>query len=121
MDTVTAERAAQDAFLDRADLAQRAVAAAVGDRRAGFEAMHADRVDREVDDHAGALGEDSRAPELRADRETPLGRQEARFERTQLEDADRGRHAVGHDREAGIVAGLALTVRPHDEALETLD
>jgi hypothetical protein len=34
-------------------------------------------VDREVDDHAGALGEDSRAPELRADREAPLGGREA--------------------------------------------
>ena len=112
MHAVADERAAQYAFLHRANLAKRAVAAAVGHRRARFETVRADHVHREVDDQSRALGEDPGAPELRADRESPLGGAEAALERAQLEDADRGVHAVGHDREAGVVAGLAFLAAP---------
>ena len=74
--------------------------------------MHADHVDREVDDQARAFGENARAPELRADREAPFRVVEATVERPHLEDADGGRHAVRHHREAGVVAGLAFALRP---------
>ena len=43
------------------------------------------------------------------------------LERADLENADRGGHAVRHDREAGVVAGLTFAVRPDDEALEAFD
>ena len=47
---VLQERLAKDAFLHGADLPQRAVAAAVADRRARLEPVHADRLEREADD-----------------------------------------------------------------------
>src|SRR3989442_2715945 len=73
------ERLTKNPFLHRADLLQRAVAATVPDRRTCLEAMHADCFEREVDDELGAFLEDSRAPEGRADRESPFRGAEPRF------------------------------------------
>ena len=76
------ERPAQHAFLDRAQLPERAVAAAVLDGRPRFEPMHAEHIEREVDDEPRTIDEDARAPELRGQREPPLGRPERRLERS---------------------------------------
>src|SRR5688500_1833732 len=81
-------RAAQDAFLPRADLPERRVAAPVLDRRARFEPMHADGLEREAHDLAGAFDEDARAPELGAHAEAPLRRPEPRLELPDLEQPD---------------------------------
>src|SRR4029077_6609268 len=69
--TLLFERLAEDAFLHGAHLSQRAVAAAVLDGGARFEAANADRVERKLEDQLRAGLEDARAPELRADGETP--------------------------------------------------
>src|SRR5688572_26662131 len=118
---VAKERATEHAFLHRAQLAQRAVTAPVRRGRARLEAMRADHAEREVEDEAGAFHEDPRAPVFRAHREAPLRRAEARLERAHLEDANRRVHPGGHDREARVAAGAALTMRPRDEALEAFD
>src|SRR4029453_18560606 len=83
---VAEERLAQDAFLHRANLPQRAVAATVEDPCAGLEPVRVDGVERKVDDHARAVHEHARAPERRADRESPLGGAEARLQLPHLED-----------------------------------
>src|SRR5450759_2352684 len=118
---VAEERLAQDAFLHRANLPQGAVAATVEDRRAGLEAVRVDGVERKVDDHARAVHAPARAPERRANRESPLGRAEARLQLPHLEDPDGRVHPVGHHREAGVVACGALAVRPRDEPLEAFN
>src|SRR6188472_3107135 len=64
---VLAERAAQHAFPNRADLAQGAVAAPVFDRRPGLQALHAHHVNREVDNQARRVGEIPSAPKPRAE------------------------------------------------------
>src|ERR1043165_377780 len=86
---VAEERLAQDAFLHRADLAQRAVAPPVEDGGAGLEPVSLDDVERKVDDHARAIREHPRAPERRANREAPYGRAESGLELADLEDPDR--------------------------------
>src|SRR3954465_11507542 len=70
--TVLQERLPQYAFLHRAHLAERAVAAAVTDRRARPQTGHADRAEREADQQLRAVLEHARAPERRSDREPPL-------------------------------------------------
>src|SRR4051812_24076469 len=54
---VAQERLAQDALLDGADLPQRAVAAAVGDRRTRLEPVRLHGVEREVDHELRAVRE----------------------------------------------------------------
>ncbi len=46
---------------------------------------------------------------------------ETRLELPDLEDPDRGIHAVRHHAEADVVACRALAMRPRDEALEPVD
>src|SRR5258708_3715433 len=60
---VLEERLPQDAFLLRADLPQRGVAAQVAQRGARLEAVDADRFERELDHELGAFLEDAGAPE----------------------------------------------------------
>src|SRR6185295_16582145 len=68
VDAVAEERAAKHRFLHRAQLLQRAVAAAVLDRRFGFQAADAEDVEREVEHQVRAVREDARAPVIGADR-----------------------------------------------------
>src|SRR6185436_10589214 len=118
MAAAVAERLAQHALRDRADFPQRGVAAAVQDRRARFEALHAERVERKTGDQLRPVLEHARAPERRTDGKAPFSRSESAPEVANLEDAD-GR-VVTDDRhgEARVGAGAALTQRPGDEALE---
>ena len=53
--TVALERPAQDPFLHGAELLKRAVAAAVQDRRARFQTMHAERLEHELEHELRAL------------------------------------------------------------------
>ena len=65
-----------------------------------------------------AVHEHARAPELGREREPPLGRTEVGLERPHLKQADRRVGSARHDREAHVLAGGALPVRPRDEPLE---
>src|SRR5439155_7520514 len=115
---VAQQRLAQQAFLHGADLLERAVAAAVEDRRARFEAADAHRVEYELEDQLRAVLEDAGAPEGRSERESPLRGVEAVTEIANLEDADRRVVAAHGDREARVGARGALAVRAGDELLE---
>src|SRR6188474_3014820 len=86
---VAEERFAQHAFLHRAHLAERAVAAAVAQRRPRLEPMDTERFERESQHELGAFLEDTQTPERRSERESPFGGTESRFGLTHLEDADR--------------------------------
>src|SRR5688500_2521775 len=97
---VALERAAEDAFLERADLAQRRIAAAVRGDRPGFEAVHADYAEREIDDGFCAFHEYAASPERRANRETPLRAAESRLELPHLKQSHRVLITVRHDGEA---------------------
>src|SRR4029077_15159370 len=108
----------QHAFTRRADLPQRAVAASVHRRRSRLEPMAADRREREVEHQLRAVDEDDRAPELRRDREAPLGGAEIRLERSDLKQPDRDVRVLRHDSEAEVLSRLTLTPRPRDEPLE---
>ena len=88
---------------------QRAVAAAVLHRRARFQPMHADRLEREVEHQLGAFLNTPVPQNGDPMRKAPLGRAEARLELAHLEDPDGGVEALERDREAGIGAGRALT------------
>ena len=77
---VVPERSPQQALLGRSDLQQGSAAPSVPDRRARFQAMHAECLERELEDEPRALFEYARAPERRADGETPLGRAESWLE-----------------------------------------
>src|SRR5690606_3246685 len=59
---VALEGPAEGALTDRTELAQRAVAAAVCDRRPRLEPVHAERVEREREHGLGAGHERARAP-----------------------------------------------------------
>src|SRR5262245_31910513 len=61
------ERSPQDTFLDCAELLQGAIAAPVQDCRTRFEAMHAERVEHEVEHQPRALEEQTTAPERGAE------------------------------------------------------
>src|SRR6185295_10599065 len=69
---VAQERVPQRPLAQGAELAQRRVAAAVPDRRARFEPMRAERVEREANRQLRAVAEEPGAPELRREREAPL-------------------------------------------------
>ena len=69
---ILTERAAKDCFVHCADLAKRAVAAAVADCRPRLEPLHADRAEREVQRVGGTLEKQSSSPERPAQRKTPL-------------------------------------------------
>src|SRR6185436_1864929 len=112
---VLLERLPQQTFLHRADLHQRAVAAAVLHGGPRLEATDADRVEGELEHQFRAGFEHARAPEVRADGETPLRRVEPRAEIAHLEDADGRVVALHRHGEARVLAGLALAVRPRDE------
>src|SRR5947199_7982042 len=115
------ERLAQHAFLDRADLHQRAVATAVLDGGPRFEAADADGAERELEHQARTRLEHSGAPELRADREAPFGGVEAGTEVANLEDADCRVVTLDRDGKARVLAGCTLAVRPRDETFEPFD
>src|SRR5262247_4078057 len=112
-----AERSSQHRFLHGADLLERAVAAAVLERRARLEASRADDLERKVDDEVGAVREDASSPVLVGDRESPLGRPEVGIECAHLEETDRAIRAARHDREADVLAERALAMRPRNEPL----
>src|SRR5438477_6696417 len=105
---VAKERLAKQAFLDGADLLERAVAAAVEDRRARLEPANAHRLEDELEDQLRAVPEHAGAPEARAERESPFRGVEAVAEVTYLEDADRRVVAAHRHREAHIRACGAL-------------
>src|SRR5207249_10696669 len=115
------ERLPKDPFFHGADLLQRAVAAAVSNRRPCLEAMHADGLEREVHDELCAFLEDSRAPERRANRKTPFRGAEPRLGPPDLEDADGRVEPLHRHRKAQIGAGRPLPDRPGDEALEAFN
>src|SRR6516162_3830152 len=66
------KRSPQDTFARRAQLPQRSIPPGVGHRRARLETMRAERVEGELDRQPRAVGEESRAPELRRERKSPL-------------------------------------------------
>src|SRR5690606_1767889 len=68
---VALERAPERGLADGAELAQRAVAAAVGDAGARLEPVDAERLEREFEHRLGAGHEHARAPARRPDREAP--------------------------------------------------
>src|SRR6185436_16816735 len=111
---------AQNAFLHRADLAERTVAAPVADRGPRLETMHTDLFEREPDQQLGAFLEHAGAPVRRSDRKAPLGRAEAGLQLTQLEDPDRRVVAGERHGEARVGPGATLAVRPGDELLEAV-
>src|SRR5437870_8042682 len=117
---VVHERLAQHALLNCAHLEERAVASAVEHRRTRFEPVRTKRVERELDDELCALHEYARAPEGRAERETPFGGGEARIVLAQLKDPDRRIESLKRDGVADVAAGGSLTMRPRDEQLEAL-
>src|SRR5579872_1775463 len=115
---VLEERLPEHAFLNGAELPQRAGAAAVAQGRARLEALHAHRVEREVEDQLRRFLEHPGAPVAGADREAPLGVLERCIELADLDDADGGVVARGRHGEADVLAGDPLADRPLDEALE---
>src|SRR5205085_2339789 len=62
---VAPERLADKTFFDRAELAERTVAAAVGHSGTRLDAMDTDSSDCEIDDHARGLLENAQTPERR--------------------------------------------------------
>src|SRR5207237_4629154 len=118
---VADKRPPQHALLHRSELSQRAVAASVSERRTRFQPMHAQNLEREVDDQFGAVDEHAETPEFRRQRETPLRSAKGRLERAHLEDTDRCIRSVRHDGEAHILASLPLSNRPIDEASEAIE
>src|SRR5205807_5263098 len=115
VDAVAQERAAKHGFLNGAELLQRAVAAAVLDRRLRFQAAHAEDVEREVEDDLRRIREDAGAPVVGAKREAPFGDIEGACERADLEETDDGVRTLQRHAEGERLAGLALTVGPCDE------
>src|SRR6185312_195575 len=97
------------------------MAAAVLHSGAGLEAAHADRAECELEDELRAALEHARAPELRANRESPFGRVEPRVEVADLEDPDGRVVALERDREARVLAGFTFAMGPRDEPLEAFD
>ena len=85
------DRSAQDAFLHRAQLAQRAVGAPVLQQHARLEPVRAERAERERSDQARGFEEDAAAARRRRERALPFRGFEARIELTDLQDADDGR------------------------------
>jgi hypothetical protein len=75
----------------------------------------------EREDPFRSLLESTGAPEAGADGKSPFSNIEPRRQRSHLNDADRLLEARGHDAEADVAAGGALTVGPVDESLEALD
>src|SRR5258706_2236747 len=101
----TPNRFAQDAFLPRAELAQRAVGASILEHDACLEAIGADRFECERSDEARHIHKRAGAANRRSERDFPLGRLERWIElpdSRQTDDAARGpeRDGVG-EREAG--------------------
>src|SRR5439155_27191578 len=115
---VADERLSQNAFPHGANLSERAVAPAVQHRRARLEPVAADRVERELHDELRAVDENAGAPELRRDGKAPLRAAEVGFERTDLEQTDCDIGPARNDREADVLSGRALLVRPRDAPLE---
>src|SRR5882724_9627121 len=99
---VLEKRLAQQPFLHGAHLTQRAVAASVPYRGPGFQPMHADRLEGEVQQELGAFLEHAAAPVGRTNSESPFGGAETGFELAQLKDPDGGIRRVDRDREAGV-------------------
>src|SRR5882724_4710618 len=99
---VAEERLPENALLYGSQLAERAVASAVADGRAGFEAVHADRFEGELHDEFGTFLEHAGAPEGRADCEAPFRSPEPRFGRTDLKDSDGRVRVADRHRKAGI-------------------
>src|SRR5262245_29971892 len=118
---VAKERLAKHPFLHGTNLPQCAVAAAIPQRGACFESMHAERFESESQDELRTFLKDPEAPERRPEREAPFGGTEARFGFTHLEDPDCGVLTSNGHREAGIGPGSALPVRPGDEPFEPVD
>src|SRR5262245_23528994 len=79
------ERAPQNAFLNGADLAERAVAAAVQHHRSCLEPDDADGLERKVEHLCRAGHEEPGAPIGRSQRETPLRVREAGVQAAKLE------------------------------------
>src|SRR5258705_12368984 len=62
-----------------------AVAPAVPERGAGLHAVHADDVEREIEDQSRTVEEHPGAPELARDRKAPFRSAKCRLERSRLE------------------------------------
>ena len=118
VDAVSQKRTLQHAFLRRAELVERAVAAAVLECRTRLEPVHPDHIEREVEDERGGLHEQAAAPVLRAQREAPLGDVERRLKRPDLEQADNRVGVLERDPERERLSGFTLPLRPRDELLE---
>src|SRR5262249_33706203 len=115
---IAKERLPQHALAPGAELAQRAVAAAVQRRRTRFQPMNPDDQEPVVERQRGAVEERACAPELAGEREAPFGRSEVRLERANLHQPDRNVGGPRHDRVADVLPRGALAMRPRDEPLE---
>src|SRR5260370_13703386 len=107
---VTAKRPTQDSFAAGTDLLQRAVAAAVLDDRARFEAVHGQLGEHEVEYRARRCLEDPGAPELGPDRESPFRQAEGLVERADLDETDCVGVSGRHDAETDVAACRLLAV-----------
>ena len=83
------ERLAQHAFLHCTELQHRGLAATVGHRGAGFEAMHAELVEREIEEQTRGVEEQPRAPVPSGHRHALLGDAKPRLELPELQQTDR--------------------------------
>ncbi len=82
--------------------------------------MHAHCVEDKLERQVGGFLEHARAPELRPERESPLGRLETAAGVAHLKDANRRVETFDSDGETGICACQALAQGPRDEFLEAL-
>src|SRR5688572_12431058 len=115
---VALERSTKDALLQRSELSQRGIPAAVRRNRSRLEPMHANDAEREVDDGFRAFHEHATAPERRADGKSPFCAAESGLELANLKQPHRIVIAVWHDAEAKAVAARPIVMSLLDETLE---
>src|SRR5215207_4788943 len=118
---VPPQRLPEHRFLDRAQLAECTVAAAIGRRRACLESQHAERVEYPVDDQGRRRVEQALAPELHSECKPPLRPFALRLDRANLEQAHRLLVSRRYHGQADRLAGGALASRTGDERLESLE
>src|SRR5262245_29684529 len=117
---VLQQRSTQHTLLYSAKLAQRAVAAAVLNDRAGFQSVDRGLLEGEVERHPRAGEEDARPPERRAYRKSPLRYRESRRDCPDLHKTHCMVAALGNHPERELVAILPFAPGPGDELLEPL-
>src|SRR2546427_3636376 len=117
---VAEQGSTQEPLLHGAQFPKCAVAPAVPERGAGLHTVHADDVEREIEDQSRTVEEHPGAPELVRDREAPFRSAKCRLERSHLEQTNRAIRSLRHHGKADVLPGLTLSMRPRDELFEAL-